>query len=79
MSYSIFLFRFVKVVSWIFPAKSAETDPPVSIMESMPVMAVVAFSKEAYVGTVHTLAELRTVKETAPWIKSIETSAAPAD
>lgn len=48
-------------------------------MEYMPVMAVVAFSKEAYVGTVHTLAELRMVRETAPWIKSIETSAAPAD
>ena len=42
-------------------------------------MAVVVFSREAYVGTVHTLAELRTARETAPWIKSIETSAAPAD
>ena len=41
-------------------------------------MVAVDFSREAFVGTVRTLAELQMARETARWIKSIETSAGRA-
>ena len=42
-------------------------------------MAAVGFSREVYAETAPTLAELQTARETALWIKSIETNAALAD
>ena len=70
---------FLKDVSWIFPVRYVETDPRENITEFTPAMVAVVFSREVFVGTVRTLAGQRTVRGTALWTKSIETSAARAD
>ena len=47
-------------------------------MESMRAMVAAGFSREAFAGTVLTLAEQQTERVTAQWIRSIETNVARA-
>ena len=74
----IFLISSAKAASSIFPVKFAEIGPRENITEYTLVMVAVDFSREAFAGTVRTLAELQMARETARWIKSIETSAGRA-